>query len=173
LAITNGISRGIVNLLTNSLKLYVNDSKVVFEKYRVEPIQLEPRQDIPLARIALYEDSESAIDPVNDYRANMGEQVYLIDVSVLRAYSGDKANRGELIALNICDMVKEWSKQANFSDITGEYLYSFRYQSSSRFLRNDKYTTRTLTFVGKRDLYKEQLVPLGSGFPYTFNFILT
>lgn len=156
MAITNGTSRDIVNVLTASLKTYVNDNKVIYEKYRIEPIQIEPRQDIPLARIALYEDSESAIAPVNDYRANMGEQVYLVDVSVVRAYSGDKANRGELIALNICDMIKEWSKSTDFATLTDEHLYYLKYQGSSRFLRNDKYTTRTLTFVGRRDLYKVQ-----------------
>jgi hypothetical protein len=172
-AITNSISRGLVNLLTASLKGYIDDNRVIYEKYRVEPIQLEPRTDIPLARIALYEDSESAIAPVNSYRANIGEQTYLIDVSVVRAYSGDKANRGELIALDISDMIKDWSKQTNFADVTGEYLYTFEYTSSSRFQRNDKYTTRTITFVAKRDLYKFQEFPLGEGFPFIFNFELT
>jgi hypothetical protein len=173
LAVSAGISRGIVNLLTASLKGYINDPKVIYEKFRVEPIQIEPRPDIPLARIALYEDSESGIAPVSDYRANIGEQTYLMDVSVVRAYSGDKANRGELIALDICDMIKDWSKQANYADITGEYLYSFEYVSSSRFQRNEKYTTRTMTFLGKRDLYKAQDLPLGQGFPFIFDFKLT
>lgn len=160
MAISNSISRGIVDVIIGSLKTFVNDNRVVYEKYRVEPIQLEPRTDIPLARIALYEDSETAIAPVNAYRANMGQQTYLIDISVVRAYQGDKANRGELIALDISDMVKQWSKETDFATLTKSHVYAFEYTASSRFLRNDKYTTRTLTFVGKRDLYRDQDVPL-------------
>lgn len=156
MAIVSGKSRAIVDALIASLKAYINDPKVIFEKFRVEPIEIETRQDIPLARVALYEDTESAISPVSAYKPNMGEQTYLVDVSVVRAYQGDKANRGELIALDICDMIKEWVKATDISNTTGEYVYGLEYTSSSRFTRNDKYTTRTLTFVGKRDLYKDQ-----------------
>jgi hypothetical protein len=171
-AISKSVSRGIVELLVASLKGYISDNRIIYEMYRVEPIQLESRQDIPMARIALYEDAENATEPVNDARMNIGKQNYLIDVSVVRAYQGDKANRGELVALDIVDAIKEWSKVTSFADVTGEYVYSFEYTSSTRFLRNDKYATRTLTFVATRDLYKDQSLPLGTGFPYTFDFKL-
>jgi hypothetical protein len=155
-AIVNGISRIIVNNITSSLKAYINDPKVIYEKFRVEPIQLEIRADIPLARIAIYEDTESTVEPVRAYKSNMGEQTYLVDVSVVRAYQGDKANRGELIALDICDMIKDWLNATNFSNITIGYLYALEYTNSSRFTRNEKYTTRTMTLIGKRDLFKDQ-----------------
>jgi hypothetical protein len=151
-----GASRAIVVAMTNSLKTFINDNKVVFESYRVEAIQLEPRTDIPLARISLHEDSESAIDAVNNRRPNLSNQTYLIDVSVVRAYQGDKANRGELIMLDLCDKIKEWLKTTDFGTLTNLYLVSVAYSSSTRAIRNPKYVTRTLVLTARRDLYMNQ-----------------
>jgi len=155
------VSKFIVERMTQSLRAYMSEQGVIFENYRVEPSELEERQDIPKARIALYEDSETTLERTNVVKPSMTLQNYLIDVSVVRAYRGDKANRGEFVILDLCDAIKEWVKQVNVSILTDMMVYSIDYSNASRNLRNNKYVTKTLTFVGKRDLYFNQiLVPV-------------
>lgn len=152
------LSKYIVEQMTASLKTYANTNGVIYENYRVEPSELEEREDIPMARIALYEDSEETLERNNVVKPSMSSQTYLIDVSVVRAYRGDKANRGEFVVMNLCDIIKEWVKQVNISVLTSSAVYSIDYTSASRNLRNNKYVTRTITLIGKRDLYVNQKV---------------
>jgi hypothetical protein len=100
--------------MTQSLRTYMNEQGVIFENYRVEPSELEERQDIPKARIALYEDSETTLERNNVVKPSM----------TLRER-----------------------------------------------IRNDKYVTKTLTLVGKRDMYIDQLVipPPINTFDLTFD----
>jgi hypothetical protein len=165
------VSKFIVERMTQSLRTYMNEQGVIFENYRVEPSELEERQDIPKARIALYEDSETTLERTNVVKPSMTLQNYLIDVSVVRAYRGDKANRGEFVILDLCDAIKEWVKQINISELTYTAVYSIDYTSASRNLRNDKYVTKTITLVGKRDMYIDQLVipPPINTFDLTFD----
>jgi len=158
--------------MTASLRVYLNEEGVIYENFRVEPSQLEERPDIPKARIALYEDSESALERNNAMKSSMTLQTYLIDVSVVRAYRGDKANRGEFVILDLCDGIKEWAKGVNISLLTNASIYSLDYSSGSRNLRNEKYVTKTLTFIGKRDMFIDQLVipPPINTFDLTFDF---
>ena len=165
------VSKFIVERMTQSLKAYMNDATVIFENYRIEPSELEERQDIPKARIALYEDSETTLERTNVVKSSMTSQNYLMDVSVVRAYRGDKANRGEFVILDLCDAIKEWTKQVNVSELTNTAVYSIDYTGASRNLRNNKYVTKTLTFVGKRDMFIDQLVipPPVNTFDETFD----
>jgi hypothetical protein len=151
------LSKYIVERMTASLKAYVNTSGVIYENYRVEPSELEERTDIPMARIALYEDAEETLERNNVVKPSMTFQTYLIDVSVVRAYRGDKANRGEFVILDLCDKIKEWVKQVDIAMLTSSTVYSINYNSASRNLRNNKYVTKTITLIGKRDLYVDQI----------------
>jgi hypothetical protein len=45
----------------------------------------------------------------------------------------------------------------NVSELTNSSVYSIDYSNASRNLRNNKYVTKTLTLVGKRDMYIDQL----------------
>lgn len=133
-----------------------NDKMVVYEKYRVDAIELEGRSDIPKARITLYEDSEEVSTKQNVHKPNVSQQKYDIDVSVVRAYSGDKANRGELILLDYCDKVKEWLKTVDASNVSNAYILSLSYGGSTRPIRNPKYVTRTINCSAYRDIYLTQ-----------------
>lgn len=163
------LSKYIVEQMTASLKTYANTNGVIYENYRVEPSELEERTDIPMARIALYEDSEETLERNNVVKPSMSSQTYLIDVSVVRAYRGDKANRGEFVILDLCDKIKEWVKQVDISVLTLESVYSINYTSASRNLRNNKYVTRTITLIGKRDLYSNQIP---AGLQRAFNLLI-
>ena len=165
------VSKFIVERMTQSIRTYLSEQGVIYENYRVEPNELEERTDIPKARIAIYEDAESTLERNNAMKSSMTLQTYLIDVSVVRAYRGDKANRGEFVILDLCDGIKEWAKQIDMSVLTFSAVYSIDYTSASRNLRNNKYVTKTLTFVGKRDMFIDQLVipPPVNTFDETFD----
>jgi len=51
-------SRKIIEALLDDLAVAVNDTTVIYERYRVNPVEMESRNDIPRGRIALYEQSE-------------------------------------------------------------------------------------------------------------------
>jgi hypothetical protein len=166
------LSKYIVEQFTDSLRLYLSEQGVIYENYRIEPSELEERTDIPKARIAIYEDTENALEKVNVLKPSMTSQNYLIDVSVVRAYRGDKANRGEFVILDLCDAIKQWLKVTNISQLTRTSVYSLDYINGSRNLRNNKYVTKTLTLTGKRDMYIDQLSipPPINVFDETFDF---
>jgi hypothetical protein len=169
------ISKYIVERLTDSLRTFINEQGIIYENYRIEPTELEERTDIPKARIAIYEDSETGLERNNVMKPSLTLQNYLVDVSVVRAYRGDKANRGEFVILDLCDKIKQWVKVTDISITTRASVYSLDYVNGSRNLRNNKYVTKTLTFTGKRDLYIDQLsIPppinvFDPTFDYTFN----
>lgn len=169
------LSKYIVGQFTDSISLYLNEQGVIYENYRIEPTELEERTDIPKARIAIYEDSETGLERNNVMKPSLTSQNYLIDVSVVRAYRGDKANRGEFVILDLCDKIKQWLKVTDISQLTRASVYSLDYVNGSRNLRNNKYVTKTLTFTGKRDLYIDQLsIPppinvFDETFEFTFN----
>jgi hypothetical protein len=75
------------------------------------------------------------------------------------------------VILDLCDAIKEWVKQVNVSELTYTAVYSIDYSNASRNLRNDKYVTKTLTLVGKRDMYIDQLTipPPINTFDLTFD----
>jgi len=135
----------------------LNDSLVLVELYQLPYEELEVRQDIKKARIAIYEISETSDIFVDAGRANMSVQTYGIDIGIVRGYSKSDASRGELILYDYRDKIVDWARDTlNVSDITSSYLYTFRYQSSGATVRNNRYVNRTLYFDAQRDLYKTQ-----------------
>lgn len=129
----------------------------IFELYRQEPSIIEGRKDIPRYRVALYENAETVTDRTGNYRPNLSEQAYGIDISVVRGYHGDHADEAELVLLDICDAVKEWVKIVSVGTITNANILTFNYLNSSGLTRNEIYVTRTLNFSAIRDLTQTQI----------------
>lgn len=153
----SGQSRSIVTALQSSLNTALNDTQVLIELYQLPYEELEVRQDIRKARIAIYEISESSDIFVDAGRANMSVQTYGIDISVVRAYSKSDASRGELILYDYRDKIVDWARDTlDVSLVTSSYLYTFKYTSGSAVVRNNRYVSRTLYFDAQRDLYKQQ-----------------
>lgn len=129
---------------------------ILFERYALPFVELEDRPDIRFARIAMYEDTESTTERVNDGRAHFSEQTYGIDISVIRAYSKDNETRGEIPLLGLRDKIVDWAGIINTQAVTENYLYTFTYIGASPLVRDDKFVSRTLTFTAIRDLHKPQ-----------------
>lgn len=138
--------------LVDSMRLYIGDPLFVYELYRVPANELEARQDIKKARIALYELDERVNTQVDASRANLSEQRYGIDISWVRAYSRSDASRGELPLVDVRDKVFDWANQVDAGSISGNAIFTFGYQGSSGITRGDRMVTMTLTFVSLRDL---------------------
>jgi hypothetical protein len=130
---------------------------ILFERYAQPFVEIEERPDIRFARIALYEDAETTTETVNDARAHFSEQLYGLDISVIRAYSKDNETRGELPLLALRDKIVDWAQRVNVQVLTNNYLYTFTYSGASPIVRDDKFVSRTLTFTARRDLYKPQI----------------
>lgn len=128
----------------------------IFEGYRQEPSTLEQRKDIPRYRIAFYEINEDVTDRTGNFRPNLSQQVYGVDVSVVRGYHGDHAQQVEFVLLDLCDAIKEWVKTVEVGTLTNGNILTFNYLNSSGITRNELYVTRTLNFSALRDLTKNQ-----------------
>jgi hypothetical protein len=150
-------SRNIIQAVIDNLALYLNDRTIVFERYRVNPIELEPRSDIQRARIALYESSENVTVKTGPEYANLSLQRYGMDISVIRAYMRDDASRGELPLLDLRDAVVDWANSIDAGALTSNRIYTFSYNGNAGITRNDKYVTMTLSFSAIRELYESQV----------------
>jgi len=156
----SGQSRAIVEALRTDLTTALSDSNVLIELYPLPIEELEVRQDIKKARIAIYELPESTDVFVDAGRANLSTQQYGIDISVVRGYAKNNATRGELILYDYRDKIIDWARDTlDVSSITNAYLYTFRYNSSGALIRNNRFVTRTLFFDGQRDINKQQFTP--------------
>ena len=151
-----GRSRNIIDSMLESLKLFLGDPLFLFERYRIPPSEIESRQDIKKARIALYELDERVNTRVDASRANLSDQRYGIDISVPRAYAKSDASRGELPLLDIRDKVLDWASQVDAGNITNSSIFTFGYESSGGITRETKYVTATLVFSALRDLQPSQ-----------------
>lgn len=149
-------SRAILENLIHDLEQYIDNPAVIYELYREEPTDIEPRQNIPFARIALYEDGENVAEQVANFRPNNSVQSYGIDICVVRSYENDDASRGELPLLDLKDKVIEWSKTAQPGTLTNNFIYSFGYVFSTRIDRFKRYVHQTLRFNSVRDLSIKQ-----------------
>jgi len=150
-------SRNIIQAVLDNLALNLNDRTIVYERYRVNPIELEPRSDIQRARVALYESSESVTVKTGPEYANLSLQRYGMDISVVRAYTRDDASRGELPLLDLRDAVVDWANSIDAGALTGNRIYTFSYNGNAGITRNDKYVTMTLSFSAIRELYESQV----------------
>lgn len=148
-------SRNIIQSLLDSLNLYLQDRTIMFERYRVNPIELEPRTDIKRARVALYESSETVTVQTGPQYANLSLQRYGMDISVVRGYMRDDASRGELPLLDIRDSIVDWANAIEAGALTSNKIYTFAYNGNSGITRNDKYVTMTLNFSAIRDVYTQ------------------
>lgn len=147
-------SKKIISTLLADLKSYVDDNTVVFETYRMLPQDLEMRENIPRARVAICHGAETDIIKVGAGKPADSRQAYLIDISVLKAYRNDDGSKGELPALDLRDDVVKWSQGVDAFHVTDGQLHSFEYEGSTPFFRNKKYVTLTLSFSGFRDLVR-------------------
>jgi hypothetical protein len=143
---------GVIYGLDTTLQFW----NILFERYAIPFVELEDRPDIRFARMAIYEDAETTTETVDGGRAHLSEQLYGLDISVIRAYSKDNADRGELPLMTLKDKVVEWAKAVNVQILSNNYIYTLTYSGGSPIFRNDKFVSRTLTFTAKRDLYKSQ-----------------
>lgn len=152
-------SNNILLALGSSFKDYLKEKKtppVLIEYYEQPLIDIESRKDISYARVSFSENTEDVTDYISSQIANMSIQLYTVQVSVVRAYSKDNHARGEFQVNNIRDILIDWAKQTNYSNITNAYIYTFGYAGSSAYNRNERFVTRTFTFSSMRDLHKPQ-----------------
>jgi hypothetical protein len=151
-----GRSRNIIDSMLESLKLFLGDPLYLYERYRIPPSEIESRQDIKKARIALYELDERVNTRVDASRANLSDQRYGMDISVPRAYAKSDASRGELPLLDVRDKIIDWAAQVDAGGATNSAIFTFGYESSGGITRETKYVTATLVFSALRDLQPSQ-----------------
>ena len=145
-------SRSIIENLLTDLSLDLNDPSITYERYRVPPINLESRNDIKRARIALYEISEQVTVKTGPDYANLSTQRYGLDISIVRAYAMDDASRGELPLMDLRDAIVSWAGGVDAGQLTSSQIYTFGYDGNSGITRNDRFVTMTMLFTSLRDL---------------------
>lgn len=161
-----GRTRTAIESMLADLKAYVEDNfaddplimpkTIVYEAYRELPEDLEPRQNVPRARIALYTDSEELSVAVGYKRAADSNQTFGIDISVVKAYRGDDAHNAELAAEDLRDIILDWSNQVDPFQVTSGAVADFEYGGATGFTRRPRFVTKTMRFVSFRDLLKKQ-----------------
>jgi hypothetical protein len=151
-----GVSRDILTRLQGSLQEYMDDSRVVFERYRLSLQDLEAQNYYPFARVAIYDLNESVNQRVDDWRANLALTNYGIDISVRRAYQNMTEEDAELLLLDLKDKIIDWLREVDFAELTGVYLNYFGYTANTGIIRNQKYATMTLSVTAQKDLFKTQ-----------------
>lgn len=153
-----GKSRKIIDKLLADLKNTIKETEVVFEKYRELPEDLEPRQDIIKARIAIYNTAEDDVMRVSAEKPADSRQRYGIDISVVRGYRGDDAENHEMLALNIKDEIIDWIKVVDAFLVTEGSIHTFGYDGATDFVRRKRFATMTLQCSGIKDLLSLQSV---------------
>lgn len=151
-----GKSRQIIETLLADVKTYIDNSKIVYEGFKELPDDLESRTITTYGRIALYSEEENVDVKVGAEKPADTRQRYGIDISVPRGYKNLGADNGELIALDMKDLVIEWVKQLDAFTVSSGDLHSFGYERSAGFVRRNKYITLTMMFSGFRDLQTTQ-----------------
>lgn len=141
-----------IKSIMDSIGEFLDSDDTTIEGYRIEPNILEARQDIRLARIGIYEDTDDVTDQVGNYRPNLSLTRYSMDVSIYRGYQQDNQDFSEFILLNIQDAIIEWSKTFEPSIITEKSIYSFGYIGAGTIIRFDRFATRTLNFTAIKEL---------------------
>ena len=150
------ISRDILNKIADNIEAYLNQPYVAYERYRQNLQDVEQRNDIRDARVAIYEVTEQPLTRVDVWRNDLMQTTYGIDISVVKAYMNDNAQDAELRLLDLKDMIIDWVNQVNIANLTNSYLYYFAYNTQNGITRNTKYVTCTLSFLAQRDYSKKQ-----------------
>lgn len=151
-----GKTRDIFEKLSADLSAYINDDEVLYELYRELPEDLEPRQGIAFARIAMYAQGEDEIIKVDSGWPADSTQRISVDISVVRGYRGDDSSFGELPAVDLKDKIIEWIKQVEPYTVTVGAISSLTYDGSTGFTRRSRFVTMTMNFSGLRDLIQDQ-----------------
>jgi hypothetical protein len=151
-----GKSRDIIENLIADLETYIDDSNVMYEKYRELPEDLENRKITVNARIAMYMDSEQEVIKYGAEKPADSRQQINFDISVIRGYRNENADNAELRALDLKDKIIDWIKQLDAFTVSDSSIHSFGYDSSSGFTRKKQYITMTLRCSGQRDLLTAQ-----------------
>ncbi len=150
------VSRDILNKLRTSMEEYLYEPYVTYEVYRQNVQDIESRADIRDARIAIYEITESPQTRVDQYRNDLMQAGYGIDISVIKAYMNNNAQDAELRLLDLKDKIIDWINQLNIATLTNSYLYYFSYNAQTGITRNTKFVTMTLSIIAQRDYSKIQ-----------------
>lgn len=153
------VSRQIIDIVLNSLSLYLNDPRIVYERYRQQLNDLEARTDVPV-RIALYEQTDTSKVKTDDFRTYMTTTTYMMDVSVDKSYVNLDAEYHELELLDLKDKIITWCKSNQIAALTGGNLGYFTYAGHTGLQRNPNFVTVTLLFSAQRDYFRDQLAPI-------------
>jgi hypothetical protein len=135
---------------------YLYEPYVTYEVYRQNVQDIESRADIRDARISIYEITESPQTRVDQYRNDLMQAGYGIDISVIKAYMNNNAQDAELRLLDLKDKIIDWINQLNIATLTNSYLYYFSYNAQTGITRNTKFVTMTLSIIAQRDYSKIQ-----------------
>lgn len=135
---------------------YLYEPYVTYEVYRQNVQDIESRADIRDARIAIYEITESPQTRVDQYRNDLMQAGYGIDISVIKAYMNNNAQDAELRLLDLKDKIIDWINQLNIATLTNSYIYYFSYNAQTGITRNTKFVTMTLSIIAQRDYSKIQ-----------------
>lgn len=151
-----GVSSDILTLLRNSISAYVNDERVVYERYRLSLQDLESQNYYPFARVSMYDLNENVNQRVDDFRASSVLTNYGIDISVRRAYQNLTEEDSELLLLDLKDKIIDWIRETDFAELTDVYLSYLGYTQNTGIIRNTRYATMTLSVVAQKDINKTQ-----------------
>ena len=151
-----GVSSDILTLLRNSISAYVNDERVVYERYRLSMQDLESQNYYPFARVSMYDLNENVNQRVDDFRASSVLTNYGIDISVRRAYQNLTEEDSELLLLDLKDKIIDWMRETDFAELTDVYLSYLGYTQNTGIIRNTRYATMTLSVVAQKDINKTQ-----------------
>ena len=150
------VSAQILTILRDSLSLFVNRTGITYERYQLPLQLLEMRQDIKIARIALYEATGVPDGYVNDRRPDMIIRTYGVDISVVKPHVDAPEEDTELLALDLKDLVMAWAQTAPIQALTGGHLVYWAYSREIPLFRNPRFVTLTLFFDAKRDYLLSQ-----------------
>lgn len=140
-----------IELIRQAIEDYIGDDRVVVEGYREEANILETRENIPVARIGIYESTDSVTDQIGNYRPVQSEVGINFDITVYRGYEHNGANYSEYVLLNLQDAIIDWSKEFKPNEITENSIYSLGYVGSGSIVRFARYATRTLNFTAIKE----------------------
>ena len=151
-----GKSRRIIEKFLTDMESTISAETVVYEAYRELPEDLEPRQDISKFRVALYNRNESDVTKVGAEKPGDSRQQYGIDISVVRAYRGERAKHHELDAIDVKDEILDWIKDLDAFAVSDGSISSFGYDGATEFTRRKRFATITLLCSGQKDLITSQ-----------------
>lgn len=151
-------SSGIINAMVSGLRSHLSViSGIIVEGYYIEPARMEEggdleRQDIPVARVSVYEDGDDPRIVVDRMQALTTGQRYGIDINYRIGFKQDRQGVAENPMLELKDEVIEWVTDTDIYTLTGGKLNYLQYLGSLSPNRNVRYTTIKLNLTADRNL---------------------